>query len=73
MWQDEHGALLEALTARELDVLRLMAQGATNAKIADRLAVSVGTAKWHVGNIRAKLGVTNRTQALVRAQELGLV
>jgi LuxR family maltose regulon positive regulatory protein len=73
VWQDAHGQLLEPLTARELDVLRLMAQGATNAAIADRLAVSVGTAKWHVGNVRAKLGVTNRTQALVRAQELGLV
>jgi len=73
VWQDERGQLIEALTARELDVLRLMAQGATNAKIAGRLSVSLGTAKWHVGNIRAKLGVTNRTQALVRAQELGLV
>ena len=73
IWQDEHGQPLETLTARELDVLRLMAQGATNAAIADRLAVSLGTAKWHVGNVRAKLGATNRTQALVRAQELGLV
>ena len=73
VWRDEHGQLLETLTARELDVLRLMAQGATNAGIADRLAVSLGTAKWHVGNVRAKLGATNRTQALVRAQELGLV
>lgn len=73
VWQDAAGQLLEPLTVRELDVLRLMAQGATNADIAGRLAVSVGTAKWHVGNVRAKLGVTNRTQALVRAQELGLV
>ena len=73
VWQDEHGALLEPLTARELDVLRLMAQGASNAVIAERLAVSLGTAKWHVGNVRAKLGAANRTQALVRAQELGLV
>lgn len=73
VWQDATGQLLEPLTARELDVLRLMAEGATNADIAGRLAVSVGTAKWHVGNVRAKLGVTNRTQALVRAQELGLV
>jgi len=54
-------------------VLRLMAQGASNAVIAERLAVSLGTAKWHVGNVRAKLGAANRTQALVRAQELGLV
>ena len=37
------------------------------------IAVSLGTAKWHVGNVRATLGATNRTQALVRAQELGLV
>ena len=73
VWQDVSGQVLEPLTARELDVLQLMAQGATNAIIADRLAVSPGTAKWHVGNVRAKLGVTNRTQALVRAQELGLV
>jgi ATP/maltotriose-dependent transcriptional regulator MalT len=73
VWQDVHGQLLEPLTARELDVLRLMAAGTTNADIADRLGLSLGTAKWHVGNIRAKLGVTNRTAALVRAQELGLV
>jgi LuxR family maltose regulon positive regulatory protein len=73
VWPDASGQLLEPLTARELDVLRLMAQGCTNANISDRLAISPGTAKWHVGNIRAKLGVTNRTAALVRAQELGLV
>jgi len=73
VWQDGSGQVLEPLTARELDVLRLMAQGATNAVIADRLGVSLGTAKWHVGNVRAKLGVANRTAALVRAQELGLV
>lgn len=73
VWHDDHGRLLEPLTARELDVLRLMAKGVTNADIAGQLAVSLGTAKWHVGNVRAKLGVANRTQALVRAQELGLV
>ena len=53
VWQDATGQLLEPLTARELDVLRLMAQGATNAAIASRLAVSLGTAKPHVGNVRA--------------------
>ena len=73
VWQDDAGELLEALTARELDVLRLMAEGASNAEIADGLAVSVGTARWHVGNVLAKLGVRSRTQALVRAQHLGLV
>ncbi|HEX7399770.1 MAG TPA: LuxR C-terminal-related transcriptional regulator [Candidatus Limnocylindrales bacterium] len=67
------GQLLEALTVRELDVLRLMAQGGSNADIAASLVVSLGTAKWHVGHVLAKLGATSRTQALVRAQRLGLV
>lgn len=73
LWRDDAGELVEALTARELDVLRLMAEGATNAEIAEGLAVSVGTARWHVGNVLSKLGVRSRTQALVRAQHLGLV
>ena len=67
------GPPLETLTARELDVLRLMAQGASNAEIAASLVVSLGTAKWHVGHVLAKLGATSRTQALVRAQRFGLV
>ena len=50
-----------------------MAEGASNAEIAEGLAVSLGTARWHVGNVLAKLGVRSRTQALVRAQHLGLV
>jgi LuxR family maltose regulon positive regulatory protein len=73
VWQDADGRLLEALTARELDVLRLMAQGASNAEIAAGLTVSLGTAKWHVGHVLAKLGATSRTQALLRAQQVGLV
>lgn len=73
VWQDAHGRLLETLTARELDVLRLMAQGASNADIAAGLTVSLGTAKWHVGHVLAKLGATSRTQALLRAQQVGLV
>jgi LuxR family maltose regulon positive regulatory protein len=71
--QDADGRLLETLTARELDVLRLMAHGASNAEIAAGLTVSLGTAKWHVGHVLAKLGATSRTQALVRAQQVGLV
>ena len=70
--RDADGALLEALTARELDVLRLMAEGASNAEIASSLVVSLGTAKWHVGHVLAKLGATSRTQAILRAQRLGL-
>ncbi len=73
VWQDRDGRLFEALTARETEVLRLMAQGASNADIATGLTVSLGTAKWHVGHVLAKLGATSRTQALVRAQQLGLV
>jgi LuxR family maltose regulon positive regulatory protein len=73
MWRDADGQLLETLTSRELDVLRLMAQGASNADIAAGLTVSLGTAKWHVGHVLAKLGATSRTQALVRAQQAGLV
>lgn len=73
LWQDEDGQLLETLTPRELDVLRLMARGASNADIAAGLTISLGTAKWHVGHVLAKLGATSRTQALVRAQSRGLV
>ena len=73
VWQDADGRLLETLTARELDVLRLMAQGASNAEVAAGLTVSLGTAKWHVGHVLAKLGATSRTQALLRAQQVGLV
>jgi LuxR family maltose regulon positive regulatory protein len=70
---DRDGRPVEALTAREVEVLRLMASGASNAEIAAGLTVSVGTAKWHVGHVLAKLGAASRTQALVRAQQLGLV
>ena len=73
LWRDAEGRLLETLTARELDVLRLMARGASNAEIAAGLTVSLGTAKWHVGHVLAKLGATSRTQALLRAQQAGLV
>ena len=73
LWRDEHGQPLEALTARELEVLRLMARGLSDAAIADELVVSLATAKWHAAHIRSKLGARSRTQALLRAQELGLV
>jgi LuxR family maltose regulon positive regulatory protein len=73
LWRDADGRLLETLTGRELDVLRLMARGASNADIAAGLTISPGTAKWHVGHVLAKLGATSRTQALVRAQQAGLV
>ncbi|HLH23870.1 MAG TPA: response regulator transcription factor [Chloroflexota bacterium] len=60
------------LTPREAEVLRLLAQGLTNREIAGQLYVSVGTVKVHVERILAKLGVSDRTQAAVRAVTLGL-
>ncbi len=61
------------LTAREIEVLRLMAQGQTNRQIARNLTVSPGTVRVHVQHIIAKLEVSDRTQAAVRASELGLL
>jgi DNA-binding NarL/FixJ family response regulator len=61
----------DELTPRELEVLRLVAEGKTNAEIAQSLFVSVGTVKVHVERIINKLGVSDRTQAAVRAVELG--
>jgi DNA-binding NarL/FixJ family response regulator len=63
----------DALTNRELEVLRLVAEGKTNAVIAQSLFVSLGTVKVHVERIINKLGVSDRTQAAVRAAELGLL
>jgi ATP/maltotriose-dependent transcriptional regulator MalT len=69
----DDAALLEPLTDRELEVLGLMAKGRSDGAIARELFVSLATAKWHAAHIRAKLGVASRTQAVLRAQELGLV
>jgi DNA-binding NarL/FixJ family response regulator len=69
----EHAELLEPLTPRELEVLELMALGYRNRAIAEKLVITLGTTKNHVERIRGKLGVSDRTQAVVRALELGLV
>jgi LuxR family transcriptional regulator, maltose regulon positive regulatory protein len=65
--------LLEPLTRRELEVLRLLATGASNSEIARNLVLSVGTVKKHVYNLCGKLGVKSRTQALVKARALNLL
>ncbi len=65
--------LPHSLTKRELEVLRLLAQGQTNQEIAQSLFLSTLTVKTHVQRIIAKLGVSDRTQAAVRAAELGLL
>ena len=64
---------LELLTERELDVLRLMARGATNQEIAAELFVAEATVKTHVGSIFGKLGVRDRPAAIVFAYDHGVV
>jgi len=64
--------LVEALTARETEVLLLIAAGDSNRAIADKLIITVSAVKKHTGNIFGKLGVSSRTQAIVRARHLGL-
>jgi DNA-binding NarL/FixJ family response regulator len=63
----------EQLTPREHDVLQLLAAGHTNRAIASRLSVSAGTVKIHVEHIIGKLHATDRTQAAIRAMQLGLL
>ncbi len=65
--------LLEPLTPREQEVLRLLAEGASNQEIARQLVVSLATAKKHVASILSKLGAENRTQAIARARSLSLL
>lgn len=65
--------LAEALTPRELDMLKLAGTGCTNAEIAAELLVSVATVKWHLHNAFQKLEARNRVGALTRARELGLL
>jgi LuxR family maltose regulon positive regulatory protein len=66
-------ALPEPLSGREHEVLHLLAGGASNQEIAERLVITLDTVKRHVSNVLSKLGVSNRTQAVSRARELGLL
>lgn len=65
--------LPEPLSAREREVLRALAQGATNQELAVALSISAGTVRWHLSNIYGKLGVQRRTQAVARGRALGLL
>lgn len=65
--------LAEPLSERELEVLRLMAAGASNSEIAERLIVSIGTIKKHINNIFGKLGASHRAQAIAIGRQAGII
>ena len=65
--------IVDPLTSRELEVLGLLAAGRSNQAIAGQLVVTLDTVKKHVGHVLDKLGATNRTEAVARARELGLI
>ena len=65
--------LVESLTAREMDILRLMVEGLTNQAIGDVLGLSAGTVKGYAQTVMHKLGTNDRTQAAVKAIRMGLV
>ena len=65
--------MIEPLSARELEVLNLLAVGNTNQEIARKLIVSPGTVKAHTANIYRKLDVANRTEAVARARQLEIL
>ncbi len=73
MLETEGGFLLEPLSMRESDVLRLMSVGHSNKLIAEELFIAENTVKWHIKNIFQKLGVENRTAAVLAAQNMKLI
>lgn len=70
---DRQKRLLEELSQRELDVLKLIARGMNNDQIAERLFISPHTVKNHVSNVYRKMGMDDRTQVAITALRLGLV
>jgi len=66
-------SLVEPLTAREMEVIQLMAQGLANKQIALKLSISEHTVKFHLSSLYAKLGISSRTEAVKRGIELGLI
>jgi LuxR family transcriptional regulator, maltose regulon positive regulatory protein len=69
-WNHAAGA---TLTRAQVAVLRHVARGLTNAEVARKMSITVGTTKWHLHGIFQRLGVRNRTAAVARARQLGLL
>lgn len=72
---DENNSLvlIDPLTAREIEILTLVAEGQTNPQIAEKLVIAVQTVRSHMGNVLAKLGAHNRTEAVMQARRLGVL
>ena len=66
-------ALVEPLSGTQIEILNHLDRGLTNREIADRLAITVGTTKWHLNQIFGKLHVRNRVEAIAKARELRLL
>ena len=66
-------SLVESLSERELEVLRLLATGYKYKEVAERLVISMNTVRSHTKNVYSKLNVNNRTQAITRAKELNIL
>jgi LuxR family maltose regulon positive regulatory protein len=64
---------LEPLTARENELLQLVADGHSNRSISEISDLTESTVKWHLGNVYSKLGVKKRTQAVANGRQLGLI
>lgn len=71
--QKQKGELIEELSTREKEILSLIAKGFSNSEIADKLFLSVGTVKNYVTNILQKLEAKDRTEAVLKAKDLGLI
>jgi LuxR family transcriptional regulator, maltose regulon positive regulatory protein len=69
----DQSSLIESLTEREIDVLKLIAEGCSNPEIAEKLFLSVGTVKTHVKHIYGKLNVDDRVKAASKAREMKLL
>ena len=72
MDEKENATFYEALTERELEILRLKTQRCTNREIANELSLAYNTIRWYITEIYSKLQVSNREEAIERANELGL-